>query len=287
MNIALTLPDYLSDGQAQAIVDLTGRLEFLPLSCLFCRGDEARVISPGRVIPDDFIYLPIKGALDCKVDGEHRLIKPGEFMMVPAGRPHGVTMADGVDYYEVFALHMHLYDETRHRFLLRLGASFGSVSDLDTWIASLSACTCLMGRNPEQGGVYMKKVVESLLIEQILRGRALEALPEQTDQRIVRLLAQIKRKPAEDWSVPHMAESCHLSVSRFRQLFTAITGAAPQKYVQRVRLSLARSMLATMPAMTVEQVADEVGIDDAHHFHAIYKSMFGETPRRSTFRQPE
>ncbi len=286
MNIALTLPDYLSDSQVKAIGDLTGRLEFLPLSCLLCRGDEARVIRPNRVIPDDFIYFPIKGALDCKVEGEHRLIKPGEFMMVPAGRPHGVTMGDAVKSYEVFALHMHLYDETRHRFLLKLGASFGSVSDLDTWIARLSACTCLMGRSPEQAGVYMKKVVESLLIEQILRGRTLEALPEVTDQRIVRLLAQIRSKPAENWSVTHMANSCHLSVSRFRQLFSAITGTSPKKYVKRVRLSLARSILATMPALTVEQVADEVGISDAHHFHAIYKSMFGETPRRSTFRQP-
>jgi AraC-like DNA-binding protein len=285
MNIASTLPDDLSESQAKAIGDLIGRLEFLPVSCLFCRGDEARVIRPNRVIPDDFIYLPAKGALDCTVAGEHRMIKPGEFMMVPAGQPHGVTMANGVDCYEVFALHMHLYDETRHRFLRKLGSSFGSVSDLDAWIARLSACTCLMGRSPEQGGAYMKNLVVALLIEQILRGRTLESLPEQTDQRIVRLLAQIIRKPAEDLSVTHMAKVCHLSVSRFRQLFTAITGSSPKRYVQRVRLSLARSMLATMPALTVEQVAAEVGISDAHHFHAIYKSMFGETPRRSTFRQ--
>ena len=56
--------------------------------------------------------------------------------------------------------------------------------------------------------------------------------------------------------------------------------STPKKYVQKVRLSYARSLLATEPSLTVEQVANRVGIPDAHYFHAIYRQAFGETPKK-------
>jgi transcriptional regulator GlxA family with amidase domain len=189
-------------------------------------------------------------------------------------------MAEGIKDYSVYALHMHLYDESRYRFLKTLDSPFGSVSDLDAWIARLAACTCLMGRSPEAGAEYMEELVTGLLIEQVLGGLQLRDLPAKMDDRIARLLGTIRRRPAEAWSVTRMAESCNLSVSRFRQLFVACTSTSPKKHVQRVRLSLARSLLVTKPDLTVEQVADKVGISDARYFHAIYKARFGETPRQ-------
>jgi AraC-like DNA-binding protein len=55
--------------------------------------------------------------------------------------------------------------------------------------------------------------------------------------------------------------------------------------LQNVRLSLARSLLVTMPELTVVQVADKVGISDPHYFHAVYKNRFGETPKNSIIPQ--
>ena len=137
-----------------------------------------------------------------------------------------------------------------------------------------------MGRCPETGGAYMEQLVGELLIEQLLQGCKVQAFPAELDKRISRLLGQVLTHPAEAWTVAGMARSCHLSVSCFRELFVATTGTSPKKYVQKVRLSLARSLMMTMPALTVEQVAERVGIPDAHYFHAIYKKRFGETPRQ-------
>jgi AraC-like DNA-binding protein len=285
VNVASALQDYLSEEQLRSIRIVTCNLEFLPISCLHCRGDEVRVISANRVIPDDFIYIPSKGALDCLVGEERRTIQPGEFMMVPAGQRHGVTMGAGVKEYEVFALHMHLYDETRHRFLQKLDSPFGSLSNLDGWLTRLTTCTCLMGRDPKTGGEYMRHLVISLLIEQFLHGRGMLELPQQTDQRIARLLGRIRVRPSDNWTVAGMAKDCHLSVSRFRELFAICTGTSPKKYLQNVRLSLARSLLVTMPELTVEQVAEKVGISDPHYFHAVYKDRFGKTPKNSVIPQ--
>jgi transcriptional regulator GlxA family with amidase domain len=126
-----------------------------------------------------------------------------------------------------------------------------------------------------------------LLIEQLLIGHELQELPMKTDQRIVRLQAGVRRRPSEPWTVTSMARFCNLSVSRFRELFVETTGASPKKYLQKVRMSLARSLLMTNPSLTVEQVADQVGIPDAHYFHAIYKEQFGETPKDRSPYKPD
>jgi len=281
MNKPSALPDYLSEAQCRAIGQIVGGLEFLPLSILFWRHDrDLQGISPNRVIPDDFFYILTKGTLDCRVGDHQRRITAGEFIMIPAGVQHSVEMPDDIDAFEVYSLHMHLYDETHHRFLKKLDSPFGALSDPDAWVARLSACTCLMGRSPEAGGAYMEQLVGELLIEQLLQGCKVQEFPVEIDNRIAGLLQWVRREPARAWTVAGMAESCHLSVSRFRELFATTTGSSPKKYVQKVRLSLARSLLMTKPALTVEHVAEQVGISDAHYFHAIYKKRFGETPRQ-------
>lgn len=279
MHNASSLPSYLSDAQRKAIADVLTGLEVLPISCPFHRADEHRCISRRRTIPDDFLYILVKGALDCTIGDASHTMHPGEFFMVPVGRPHEATMAEGIESYEVFALHMHIYDETQHRFFERFDSPFGRVKDLDTWIEKLSACACLMGTAPEIGGLYMQQIVTQLLLGHLLQNNPVRDLPVKTDQRIQRVLGVIRRQPEAPWTVANMAKESHLSVSRFRELFNACTSTSPKKYVQRVRLSLARSLLVTKPALTVEQVAERVGISDAHYFHAIYKQQFGETPK--------
>ena len=196
MNKPSTQPDYLSAAQRKAIGQIVVGLEFLPLSILFWRHDRGMEgIETNRTIPDDFFYILTKGALDCRVGDHQRRITASEFIMVPAGVEHSVDMPDDIDAFEVYALHMHLYDETRHRFLKKLDSPFGALSDLDAWVARLSACTCLMGRCPEAGGAYMEQLVGELLIEQLLQGCKVQAFPVELDKRISRLLWQVREHP--------------------------------------------------------------------------------------------
>jgi AraC-like DNA-binding protein len=280
MNEPSTMPKFLSSAKRALITELIANTEFLPLSCLRYCSDEHRVIAQNRVIPDDFIYIPIKGTLTCRVGDTVCDLSPGEYMMVPAGVEHGATMSDNTEYYEVYALHMHIYDSTRHRFLAKFDSPFGRLSDQKAWFSRIGACVNVLGRDPETGGVLMERIVTALLFDRLISESHVRDLPEVIDERISRLLHIIRTKPNEELTVKSMASICYLSVSRFRELFVQTTGTSPKKYVQRVRLSLARSLLATMPHLTVEQVADRVGFADVHYFHALYRDVFGETPRK-------
>jgi AraC-like DNA-binding protein len=280
MNIPTTLPDYLTDAQRQSIRDLFTEVEILPISCLLYEADEQRVIGGNRQIPDDFIYAPKRSRLVCTVEGETREIGPGEFMMVTADAIHGVTLADGFDSYEVFALHMHAIDGRGHRFFERLNSPFGVLANYEQWFEKFAACTHLMGRLDDVAVTYFQHTLTWLLYEQLLGGNPLQQLPQKMDDRISRLLGRVRLDCAQEWTVTSMAKICHLSISRFRELFGQNTSTSPKKYIQKTRLSHARSLLATDPSLSVEEVANRVGISDAHYFHAIYRKQFGETPKK-------
>ena len=281
MNIPSTLPDHLSPAQAESIHNLFIEMEILPISSLFYQADEHKVITPNRQIPDDFIYVPYKGNLLCKIEGEKKVMGPGDFMMVTANKKHDVVMAEGTKNYEVFALHMHALDGIGNRFFNRFDSPFGKLSDTKLWMERLSTTTHLMGKADDVSNEVFSQTIKWLLYEQLIAGNKFKKLPQKIDQRISLLLGAIRKDCSLNWEVTTMASHCHLSVSRFRELFGKSTGISPKKYIQRIRLSHARSLLATHPSLSVENIANQVGIGEPHYFHAIYKEMFGETPKKS------
>ena len=280
MNIPSSLPDHLDKSQRDALKNIFVDMEILPISGLLFYADEQRVIHRKRVLPDDFLYIPKKGRLVCTVEKRTQEIGPGEFMIVEAGKPHGVTMAEGVKSYEVFALHMHAIDGAGHRFLKRVPSPFGTLLHKKMWFDKLATLVHLMGRSEDVSIEYFNETVKWLLYEQCMQGIQYRELPQKIDSRISELLSILRKKYTKNWTVTDMAKQCHLSTSRFRELFVQSTGETPKRYIQGIKLSQARSLLATKSSLSVEEVAAQVGISDAHYFHAIYKEWFGETPKK-------
>ncbi len=281
MNRPSSLPDHLDESQRSSINNLFLEVELLPISALFYEADEHKVISRNRTIPDDFIYILKKGKLVCHLENETKEIGPGEFMMIEAGKKHGVTMANNIKNYEVFALHMHAIDSIGERFFKRLSSPFGRLSNNKMWFDKLATLVHLMGKSDALSIEFFNQNVKWLLYEQFMQGIQFKELPQRIDIRIAHLLGEFRTDCSKEWTVMSMANDCHLSVSRFRELFVQSTGTSPKKYIQKTRLSQARSLLATNVSLSVEEIAHKVGISDAHYFHAIYKEMFGETPKKS------
>ena len=73
-----------------------------------------------------------------------------------------------------------------------------------------------------------------------------------------------------------------MSRSAFAQDFKAAVGVTPMEFVARVRLSLARRMLAST-MRPVEAIAAEVGFGSRSHFSRVFRECYGTDP--STFRR--
>lgn len=95
------------------------------------------------------------------------------------------------------------------------------------------------------------------------------------------ILAATERMRAhmqETINFQELAESLHLSYSRFAHLFTKTVGISPQQYLLKLRLDRARGLLRDS-SMSISEVAESIGFNDPFYFSRMFSKRFGISPR--------
>jgi AraC-like DNA-binding protein len=131
--------------------------------------------------------------------------------------------------------------------------------------------------------------IDALLARRLLGLRFVEALlphcpPRPEAGRI--LLAAGRLAPAlqamrDEYGgrlgVPRLAALCGLSPSRLQAVFRDALGAAPMRYLQRLRLDRARSLLLSSD-LPVAEIAACCGFPDPFNFSRLFKQRSGSSP---------
>jgi AraC-like DNA-binding protein len=103
-----------------------------------------------------------------------------------------------------------------------------------------------------------------------------------SDARIGRAIAAVLDRPSGAHSVTTLAKKAAMSRSAFARDFKATLGVTPMEFVTRIRLNLARRLLAST-VRPVEAIAAEVGFSSRSHFSRVFRDQYGTDP--STFRK--
>ena len=88
----------------------------------------------------------------------------------------------------------------------------------------------------------------------------------------------VNRYPAMQFTVQDIARAAHMSPNHFSTLFTRHTGWSFVKFLNEKRLSLAEELLRDL-TLSVREVADRAGFEDANYFARLFKKKTGMTPR--------
>ena len=116
------------------------------------------------------------------------------------------------------------------------------------------------------------------LIGYIIRHAHIAGSSEKTSvYQISRLLAELDRNCAREWSLESMAAFVRMSQSSFRQQFRLMTGTAPITYLLRLRLQKAASLLRL--SGRIGDVAMRVGFQDTNYFTRQVHAFYGCSPR--------
>lgn len=78
-------------------------------------------------------------------------------------------------------------------------------------------------------------------------------------------------------SIESLADKSHMSTRTLMRRFKQATGITPLAYLQKLRMSAARTALSDTDK-TVEQVAHEVGYEDVVFFRRLFKRQYGLVP---------
>jgi transcriptional regulator GlxA family with amidase domain len=97
------------------------------------------------------------------------------------------------------------------------------------------------------------------------------------DPAIGTVLGLIHKNPEKAWTVPLLAAQVGMSRSPFAARFTSLVGQSPMSYLKQWRLQLAAKLLQDQ-ALSLAQIAEQVGYESAAAFSRIFKREFGAAP---------
>lgn len=74
-----------------------------------------------------------------------------------------------------------------------------------------------------------------------------------------------------------LAEITYMSYSKFRKIFKEYTGFSPSKYIQEVRINMAKEIL-TNTSRSIKEIAFELGYENKDYFFTVFRKATGMTP---------
>ncbi|KDM90734.1 GlxA family transcriptional regulator [Photobacterium galatheae] len=99
----------------------------------------------------------------------------------------------------------------------------------------------------------------------------------QFDESIALAQDWLKRNLALPVTAKDIAEQCGLPLRTFQRRFKTQVGQTPHEYLQSLRMEAAQSLLRDF-GLSLQDVAEQVGYRDAHHFSTRFQKQFSLSP---------
>jgi len=103
-----------------------------------------------------------------------------------------------------------------------------------------------------------------------------------THPAVLRAILLLESDMTRAWTMPDLADACHLAPSYLIRLFKTNTGLPPMSYLARYRAEIAALLLASTDD-SIARVGALVGWPDQSHFTRRFKAHYGINP--STYRR--
>jgi AraC family transcriptional activator of mtrCDE len=97
--------------------------------------------------------------------------------------------------------------------------------------------------------------------------------------RLQPALMALFQQPARPWTLPELADRCHMSRATLARQFQETLGRSPNDLLTDIRMSLAAAALKQTSAST-GAVAESVGYQSEAAFQRVFKQRMGMTPAR-------
>ena len=98
---------------------------------------------------------------------------------------------------------------------------------------------------------------------------------------VEQIMNYIEDHYSEKISLDQIAENMYLSPFYISRIFKSETGNAPIRYLINIRLEKAKELLEGGYEGSIQEVAAQVGYDDAYHFSKLFKKRYGISPSQA------
>lgn len=103
--------------------------------------------------------------------------------------------------------------------------------------------------------------------------------PEADRQFLLHLIEVVNASlPTGHYGVEETASRMNMSVQTFRRRLLAVTGESPKAFISAIQMELAAKLLKDNPDMTISQIANRCGYDEATSFGRTFRKAYGISP---------
>ena len=230
--------------------------------------------------------------------GRHRIgeqvyeVSEGDLILINAGEYHQSLIGERgsmvVEFY-VGLTDIYLEGQEKNRLpILESGPVLHTSGELKMKLSRLCISMEAEKEMGRFGGYFMMKAyaVQMLLLflreqEQPQKERPTAQCSFESVNRkylVEKILDYFEEHYDEKISLNQIAGNMYLSPFYISKIFKSETGESPIHALIEIRMGKARELLQKEPGLSVQEVAERVGYDDAYHFSKLFKKKFGISP---------
>ncbi|PCJ56139.1 MAG: hypothetical protein COA79_19575 [Planctomycetota bacterium] len=254
------------------------QFKFEVISCNYFMAQKPWQIDP-RVRPDTFFMFPMKNKVRATIDRQSRIIDKNYFAFSPQGITHTFRMPKDSDQFEFITVHAFI----QNPWGLQLAPFFNKFIFKNplhpNFNIQLKKLRSLLNYDTNLAKILIADLIKELFLNLILSEVEMKSFESGIDPRIIKALQILHENYSHSLSIQDVALESQLSVAQFRRLFKEFIGISPKTYLNNYRIERAASLLRST-SLSIKQIAFQVGYQDEHYFHNVFKRFFGLTPRQ-------
>lgn len=228
-------------------------------------------------------YYVTGGGCQITIEGKHFRARAGDWFFIPADTKHSYTDLPG-EPFEKYWIHFDLLPDASLSRLLQL--PFAVRGDEET-TRLFEQLTRANDANHLADKLHAKILLLQLITQylEIARKDDLPVLARE-EQGIDRVLGYIHSHLDQPLHNSLLAQQCHMHPNHFIRYFSKRIGQTPASYVVQCRMDMARQLLIKSD-LTVNQIAERVGIPEQSHFARLFRRYYALTPTQYRKRHEE
>ena len=221
-----------------------------------------------RILETHFLYK-ISGSSRYFEEGRTFATHPGDVLLIPKGAEFKTSLIEEGDYAIIY---LRTEEELPKRIEVFAGAGLPDLADL-----FLSAAGLWNARNRAVWFLCQAKLCE--IVGRLAENEQRRKLSLAEEKILAAPVDYMKKHLfASSFSLSEMYARSGVSEPYFRRIFAALYGMPPKRYVLTARISRAKYLLLTDPALRVQDAAAAVGYTDVFHFSKTFRKETGKSP---------
>lgn len=224
-----------------------------------------------RSLPNVLLERPQQGSWQCQWSGGSLCIDDGQLLVVPVACRHRLYKEDPAPMYSDWSY-------VSWQIVGVQDVRTGDEPQVFSAAFALEVADCFAPQTDAMTALHAQAASLRILAA-VLRRRPQAA---QADERMQKVIRYMHEHLHQDITRDDLATVCHLSPTRFHDVFVSATGVAPMRYLNRLRMQRAQGLLRGSDD-SIGNIARRCGFQSQAYFNRVFKQAFGRTP--GAFRQ--